>query len=109
MLVLFLIVVVTGVITPFFLEEKKKEMIIGYSFILGDILLLLAMICSNLAGIPGYGKGEAFLIGVCIIMLGVMGAKMHRILNPKKYTQGEKTHHQKEELQKLHHDHKAAS
>ncbi len=102
MLALFIIVVAAGMAIPFLMEEKER--ILGYSLNLISIVLLIVMVRSDIAGLPGYEKTESIAIGTCMIVLGIVISKGYRIINPKsKVAKAKKTHRQQQQ------NHKAAS
>ena len=106
MLALFVLVVVAGMAIPFLMDDTVKGRILGYGLDLISILLLMAMVMSDIAGLPSYEKSESIAIGTALIVLGITIAKGYRIINPKKQKpKAEKTHHQKLQQQ----NHKAAS
>lgn len=106
MIVLFGIVVVAGMAIPFLMDDTVKGRILGYGLDLISIILLMVMVMSDIAGLPGYEKSEAIAIGTALIVLGITVAKGHKIINPKqsKKAKAEKTHQKMQQ-----HNHKAAS
>ncbi len=106
MFALYILVVLVGCVIPFLMEDSIKERVIGYSFVLGDMLLLIILVYSGIAGIPGYEKNQTVAIGAAIIVLGMTINKGHRLINPKQQkNQSKKTRRQKQ----LQQNHKAAS
>ncbi len=106
MIALFIIVVLTGCLFPFFIknDDSLKNRLLNYGFMLADMLLLLVMIKVKLIYLPLYGEIETITIGESIIILAVFIAKLNRIINNTSI----KHEKQQEKLFKSHH-HKAAS
>lgn len=107
-MVLFIMVVLAGCVTPFFMGSTKKEKIIGYLMTTADMALIVAMIYSDIIIFQNMGKAEMSAIGVCIILLGILIHRLEEMINPKskKIKYAPKTHHQMKEQQ---HQHKVAS
>lgn len=109
MLVLFIGVVLAGCITPFFIDENnRKDMIVSYSIILGDTILIILLAVAKIAYIPWLETQESIAVGIGFVLLGVLWARIHRMLNPKKVSFAPKTHHQRT-LEQQQNNHKAAS
>lgn len=86
MIVLFIVVVLAGCMTPFFLEHdaKMKEKFFNYGIVTLDMALLYVMVKSKLAGMPGYGDTETITIGFGIITVAIFIAKLYRTINSGK-------------------------
>lgn len=110
MIVLFIAVVLAGCITPFFIEEdNKKDKIISYSVMVGDMILVVILVLTKLAYLPWIGTEENCAVGVGFILLSLLWARIHGIINPKQIGGAPKTHHQKIIEQEQQNNHKAAS
>ena len=85
MIVLFIVVVLAGCMTPFFLEHdaKMKEKFFNYGMVTLDILLLFVMVKTKMAGLPNYGVTESFVIGFGFIIIAIFMARLKRTLNNK--------------------------
>ena len=101
MVVLYGIDVVAGMAIPFLMDDNVKGRILGYGLDLISIILLIVMVRSDIAGLPGYEKTEAIAIGTALIVLGIAIAKGYKIIYPKQ-KKAPKNDHQKQH-------HKAAS
>lgn len=110
MLVLFIGVVLAGCITPFFIDENNmKDKIISYSAILGDFILIVLLAVTKIAYIPWLGTEESIAVGIGLVLLGVLWARIHRMLNSKTVSSvAPKTHHQRT-MEQQQNNHKAAS
>ena len=85
MVVLFIITVLAGFLTPFFIDETKSSRIICYAITLLDILAIAIMVFTEFIVLPSIGKNELFAIGIGVILVGIELSKIYRIagIRPK--------------------------
>jgi hypothetical protein len=84
--VLYVSVVLAGVLVPFFIKNDKdvKEKILHYLVVLADIGVLIIASIMGYISILGRATIEGIIIGIMIVSLGCLIAKMTRMVNYKK-------------------------
>lgn len=103
---LYVITVVAGCTLPFLAENNKKDRIISGVFMLGDLVLIIMMVYSDIACIKYLGKPENVFIAGCLMVLSIAANGIRSLTASTKHTEAPKTHHQRIIDQK---NHKAAS
>lgn len=103
---LFIIAVLAGCLLPFLTEKEEKDKIISCFMMLGDLLLVMAMVYSDIAYLEYLGKNESVFVAACLMLLSITIKKMQELTkNTLHSTNAPKTHHQREHEN----NHKAAS
>lgn len=105
--VLFIVSVLAGCLLPFLCEKDEKDKIITCIMMLGDLLLIVAMVHSDIAYLVYLGKPESIAVAACLMLLSIAIKKMQILTaNNSHPNKAPRTHHQ-EVMQKQ--NHKAAS